>query len=443
MKRRGIPWLVSAALLLGVTAAAAAPLPCTSIAAEVREYIRSRGACRDVKAAPRPRAAAKAKPVASGIPTPAAAAVDRPASTPILPESGSPPADAATTPVEPPAATAAALPAPAPTLAIVAPVPVPIPEPPQVPIDASVTRGPSPAIAPAVVAPIFGAGVLLGLLAGALLMRRWLLRGTPAVGESAPPPALLRHQQPVEQRQADSDTGSSSAPGATPDISFTAWVVPVATTIELAPRPGAGTFHSSDQATTTLEQVRLRAPIEVSGDCIESVLCERIADRSVPAQVLERLHGFAAECAAAELNRALDVDILDVLSQGWVQLPAMHEAVQLSAVTRGPPVVVDVDMRHTIASTAHVVLATHVAGRSLSPLELLLEILVDIEGAALAAREGGIGLVDIGEATVRARLTVGSALIKEHRTEISCAAHESSSPRLAQPERPASIDFPI
>lgn len=252
-------------------------------------------------------------------------------------------------------------------------------------------------------------------------MRRWLLRGTPAPGESARPPA-------------------SATP---PDIRFAAWLVPIATTIELAPGSGARKFHSNDQGTAMLEQVRLRVPIEVSGDGIAGVLCERIGDRSVSAHVLERLHGFAAECAAAELNRALDVDILDVLSQGWVQLPAMHEAVQLSAVTRGPPVLVDVDMRHTITSTAHVVLATHVAERALSPLELLLTIVVDIEGAAVAARDGGIELFDIGEATVRARLTVGSALISEHRTEILCTPRGPSSQRQPAPERPASVDIPI
>lgn len=445
MRRRRFLYLVSAALLLGTTATTAQPLPCTSVAAEVRDYIRSRGACRDVKAAPRPRAAAKPKPVAADVPAPAAATVDKPESTPVRPESEASHAGAASSPpVEPPAAAAAAPPAPAPTpAASLAPALAPVPEPRPNPIDPPDARGPFPTPFPVVAALTFGAGIALGLMAGALLMRRWLLRGTSTVAGSAPPPALLRLQQPVDQRPNGADADSLLESSTTPDISFTAWLVPVATTIELAPPAGGRKFHSSERATTTLEQVRLLAPIEVSGDCIESVLCERIGDKSVSAQVLDRLHGFAAECAAAELNRALDVDALDVLSQGWVQLPAMHEAVQLSAVTRGPPVVVDVDMRHTIASTAHVVLATHVAGRSLSPLELLLEIVVDVEGAALAAREGGIELVDIGEATVRARLTVGSTLIKEHQTEISYAPRDPSSPRQPRPERPASVDIPI
>jgi len=199
----------------------------------------------------------------------------------------------------------------------------------------------------------------------------------------------------------------------------------------LGPRSHAAGIHSSIQATARLEHVRLLAPIEVSGDCIER------------AQVFEGLRGAAAERAAAELNRALDVDILDVLAQGWVQIPAMHEAVQLSAVTRGPPEFVDVDVQHTITSTSHIVLDTRLAERSLPPLELLLEIVVDVQGATLAAREGGIEVVALGEATVLARLQYENALMKEHVTEISFTPCDPSDLRPPAPERPASVDFPI
>ena len=68
MKRGRISWLVSAALLLGATAATAQPLPCASVSPEAREYVRSRGACRDVKTAPRPRKSTQSKSGASGTP---------------------------------------------------------------------------------------------------------------------------------------------------------------------------------------------------------------------------------------------------------------------------------------------------------------------------------------------------------------------------------------
>ena len=65
MKRGRIPWLVSSALLLGASAAIAQPLPCASVSAEVREYVRNRGACSDAIAAPRPRSSRQSKSSAS------------------------------------------------------------------------------------------------------------------------------------------------------------------------------------------------------------------------------------------------------------------------------------------------------------------------------------------------------------------------------------------
>ncbi len=191
-----------------------------------------------------------------------------------------------------------------------------------------------------------------------------------------------------------------------------------------------------------MEQISLHAPIEVSGDDVERALFEQSKDEFAVARIFERLRGAAAERAADELNRALEVDILDVLAQGWVQVPAMHRAVQLTALTRGPPVRVNVE-RHNIASASHVVLDTRVAGSSLPPLELALEIVVDVQSATLAARDGRIDLVALGDATVLARLKYKSVLVKEHATRISGTARDLSEPRPPASDRPASVDFPI
>ena len=504
MKRGRISWLLSAALLLGATAATAQPLPCASVSPEAREYVRSRGACRDVKPAPRPRKSTQPKAGTSGSPPsaqqnpvvpqvsgrshadnapageapaqePAPAALGRPGSTVTLQVSdGSLAGAAGTTPVAAPVTAAAAASAPAPATSL-APVPTAVPLLPQEPIDAPGARGQFPAALSANAALIFGAGVALGLLSGALLMRQRLLRGQLKVGASAPQPTLLlpQRQQPVDQELADlalgdqqpvdqqpveqlsidgqpvdpppaeSDAGGVPETSAPPEIQFAAWLVPVTTTIVLAPRRATDGIHTSIRATTTYEQVRLLAPIEVSGDDIERALIEQSRDDSAVARILERLHGAAAERAANELNRALDIDILDVLAQGWVQVPAMNGAVQLSAVTRGPPVLVKVDVPHSIASTSHLMLDTRVAGNSLPPLEMALEIVADVQRATLAARDGRIDLVALGEATVLARLKYKSVLVKEHATEITGTLRDSLEPRPPATERPASIDFPL
>jgi PASTA domain len=515
MKRGRISGLVCAALLLGATAATAQPA-CDSVSPEVRDYVRSRGACREAKKAPRPRASTQSKSGATGSPTPAQqnesipnvigrsytdaaralakfkvervatvsdappgevlaqepapAALGRPGSTVVLrvsdgllarpastnavtapataAEASSAPAPATTAaplppqepinPVTAPATVAAASSAPAPSTSV-ASATTAVPLPPQEPIDPPGARGPFPTAFVAIAALIFAFGVSLGLLAGVLLMRQRLLRGQQAVDKEAPPPTLPQRQQPVDQQLAESDAGSLSESDAAAEVRCAARLVPAATTILL----GAERISIEYSSDYRREQARLHAPIEVSGDDVERALFEQSKDQSAVARVFERLRGVAAEHTADELNRALDVDILDVLAQGWVQMPAMHRAVQLSALTRGPPPMLLKVERHNISSTSHLVLDTRVGGSSLPPLELVLEIVVDVQSATLAAREGRIDLVALGEATVLALLKYKGVLVKEHATEISGTPRDPSEPRPPAAKRPASVDFPI
>ena len=299
MKGGRIPWLVSAALLLGATAATAQPLPCTSVSPEAREYVRSRGACRDVKPAPRSRAATPSKSSASRSPTspdqnqsvprvigdnytdaartlakfkvervdtvsaapagevlaqePAPDALGRPGSTVILKVSdgsltGAASIDPVTAPATAGAAAASSAPAPAPAASL-APAAATAPVPPQEPIDPPGARGQFPTAFSTSAALIFGAGVSLGLLSGALLMRRRLLRGQLAVGVNVPPPTLPQRQQPVDQQPTESDSSGLPETGASPEIQFAARLVPAATTIVLAPLPDVNEIsieHSSD-----------------------------------------------------------------------------------------------------------------------------------------------------------------------------------------------------
>jgi hypothetical protein len=141
--------------------------------------------------------------------------------------------------------------------------------PPQEPAVPPGARGQFPTALSANAALIFGAGVLLGLLSGALLMRERLLRRQVAVGEYVPTPTLPQRQQPVAQQPVaqqvvdqqalgqqpvaqqavELEAGGVSQTGATPEIRFAARLVPGETTIVLAPSPGADEVsieHSSD-----------------------------------------------------------------------------------------------------------------------------------------------------------------------------------------------------
>jgi hypothetical protein len=188
------------------------------------------------------------------------------------------------------------------------------------------------------------------------------------------------------------------------------------------------------------DDVRLRAPIEVTGHDVERALFEQSMDELAVALVFDRLRGAAAERAAEELNHALEVDIFEVLAQGWARVPAVHTAVQLSALMQASPALVKLD-RHNIASTSCVVLDSSVAQSALPPLELTLEIVAEVQSATLAARKGRIELVALGEASVIARLKYKSLLVKEHATGVSGVPHDPFKPPAA--DRPASVDIQI
>ncbi|HQR70254.1 MAG TPA: hypothetical protein PLE54_06600 [Burkholderiaceae bacterium] len=330
-----------------------------------------------------------------------------------------------------------------------APAATPVTSPqPQEPLDPPGVRGQLPAGLSAGAALIFVAGVSLGLLSGALLMRQSLLRGRRMVGDGAPPPVLPQlgyrvDQHHVDQQPAEPDARGHPETGAPPEIRFAAWLVPSATTIVLAPRRITDGIRTSIRATTTREQVWLLAPIEVGGNAVGRALAEQGKHESAVARVVDRLTRAAAEGAADELNRALDVDILDVLAQGWVQVPELHGAVLLSAMNRGPPVLAKFEVPHSITSSSYLVLDTRVAGSALPPLELALEIVADLQSATVAVSEGRIDLVALGEATVRARLTYKGVLVTEHATEIVGTPRDPSETQPDVTERPASVDIPI
>lgn len=339
--RAKIALLLSASLLAGAIEATAQPLPCASVAPEVRERVREVGACRDAtpgdaapkaaapapsdavtmklsdgtvvrvpreissnindgrkraatnqtaapKSAPRAGESAQSEPGASGGPAPALQKlkvpdvigrsyadagsalaefkVDRietasaapsgevlaqePAPATLLlrgstvslqVSDGSLASAADTTPVTAPATAAApsSTPAPADSAPATAADPAPASEPTVPPA----TRGRFPIAFSANAALILGAGVLLGLLLGALLMRQWLLRRTLAADKNAAPLTLSQHQQPVEIGAGVSEIE------AVPEIRFAARLDPGETTIAFASLPDddeVSIEHSSD-----------------------------------------------------------------------------------------------------------------------------------------------------------------------------------------------------
>lgn len=188
--------------------------------------------------------------------------------------------------------------------------------------------------------------------------------------------------------------------------------------------------------------IKLRAPFEVSADDVEKAFALCGQHDAAVSRASEHLRGPAAQNAADELNRALDIDLTDVLAQGWAAAPAVRNAVQLSALMPGPPAIVRLD-QHTVTSTSYPVLSIQSAQSPLAELRLTLQIIAGVQSATLAARDGGIELVALGKASVIARLMYDSSLIKEHATSVEGAARDPFRHQQSAPQEPAGVDFHI
>ena len=188
--------------------------------------------------------------------------------------------------------------------------------------------------------------------------------------------------------------------------------------------------------------IKLRAPISVSSDNVEKTLFEHAKEEPAVARSYEHLCGPAAQRAADELNRALDVDAFDLLSRGWAGVPAVRNAVQLSALVPGPPTIVRLE-QHTLTSTSPLVLDSQAADTALPPLKLALLLIVDVQSATLAVREGRIEVVALGKASVIARLTYKNFLVKEHATSIEGAARDPFKHQPTATDKRADVDIQI
>ncbi len=188
--------------------------------------------------------------------------------------------------------------------------------------------------------------------------------------------------------------------------------------------------------------IKLRAKIEVSGKDVDRALVEHAKDEPSVSRVLDHLRGPAARLAADELNQALDLNVFEVLAQGWAQVPAVRNAVQLSALLQGPPAIVRLD-QHNIASTAYPVLNVKVADSALPELRLTLEIIAGAESATLAVRDGRFELLALGKASVTARLRYKSVLLKEHTTAVEGAPRDPFRHERVASDQPVTIDIPI
>ena len=188
--------------------------------------------------------------------------------------------------------------------------------------------------------------------------------------------------------------------------------------------------------------IKLKTPINVSSDDVERALFEQVKDEPQIARVYEQLRGSAAQRAADELNRALDVDAFETLARGWASVPTVRNAVQLSALMSAPPTILKLE-QHNMTSMSTLVLESHIADTVLPPLRLALQLIAGVQSATLAVRDGRIELVALGKASIIARLTYKKFLIKEHATTLEGSTRDPFRHQRTVTDQPADVDIQI
>ena len=188
--------------------------------------------------------------------------------------------------------------------------------------------------------------------------------------------------------------------------------------------------------------IKLRTPITVSSSDIERALDEQAKDEPEFARAYPQLSGSAAQQAADEVNRALDIDAFELLSRGWASVTAVRNAVQLSAMMPAPPAIVRLE-QHNVTSTSTLVLESHLGHTALPPLQLALQLIAGVQSATLAVRNGRFELVALDKASLIARLTYKKFLVKEHSTSIEGAARDPFRHPRAMGEHRADVDIAI
>ena len=188
--------------------------------------------------------------------------------------------------------------------------------------------------------------------------------------------------------------------------------------------------------------IKLQTPITVSSADVERALIEQAKGAPKVARAQEQLRGERAQRAADELNRALDVDAFEMLSRGWALVTSVRSAVQLSAMMPGPPAIVRLE-QHNVTSTSTLVLESNLGGTALPPLQLTLQLIAGVQGAALAVRNGRFELLALDKASLNARLMYKKFLVKEHSTNIEGAPRDPFRHQRTATDQRTDVDIAI
>jgi hypothetical protein len=155
--------------------------------------------------------------------------------------------------------------------------------------------------------------------------------------------------------------------------------------------------------------------IGLSSADIEKAMAEQARDGGAAQEAVTQLGGFAARVGADEINKALDLDMYDLLAHGWAKVQAVRDAAAKSRATPGQTTMVTLG-QHELTHSCHPVLAFYVGDAPLPELKLTLELVARFKSVALSIADSTLHGLAPGDASAVVRLKYKTVKIKEQAT---------------------------
>ena len=164
-----------------------------------------------------------------------------------------------------------------------------------------------------------------------------------------------------------------------------------------------------------MSAVTLRSLFEFTASAVEHAESTQRSEAGSPPLVPPTFTGFIAATAADELNKTLDTDVFEMLSQAWLKLKQVCDCADPTLHTEQETCVVPLrDIEITSVNTP--LLHAAVAGVKLPDLRLTLELVAKFAAIDLVIRGARIRALRPGAASAVVKLKYGSIKLAEKST---------------------------
>ncbi len=160
---------------------------------------------------------------------------------------------------------------------------------------------------------------------------------------------------------------------------------------------------------------KLHELFEFSAASVQHGLAEHGRQSEAAAQAAPSFTGFVAEAAAKRLNETLNVDVFEMLAEGWLKFKQVRDCADPGK--HGPDDTSVVPLRAVeISSSNTVLLHAHVTAVKLPELRFTLELVAKFAAVDLVIRAARIRALRPGACSALVRLKYGAVKLAEQAT---------------------------